>query len=148
MDRLAPFFEKFSLTARMFYSGFLCGSTGDQVSEHAGHLHVLRKGRLKITRPDARQMVIDTPSIPTSATAASLLSRGAVGIETLIAGGDDYEVLCTIPEAKAGLFTDAARQAGVVVTAIGTIMAGEGLPRFLDAEGRELALRRLSHSHF
>src|ERR1700747_1174482 len=63
MDRLAPFFEKFSLTARMFYSGFLCGSTGDQVSEHAGHLHVLRKGRLKITRPDARQMVIDAPSI-------------------------------------------------------------------------------------
>jgi AraC-like DNA-binding protein len=63
MDRLAPFFERFSLTARTFFSGLLCGSTGDQVSEHAGHLHVLKKGRLKITRPDARQMVIDTPSI-------------------------------------------------------------------------------------
>ncbi|WP_263354751.1 AraC family transcriptional regulator [Acidicapsa acidisoli] len=63
MDRLAPFFEKFSLTARMFYSGFLCGSSADQDSEYAGYLHVLRKGRLKITRPDARQMVIDTPSI-------------------------------------------------------------------------------------
>ena len=63
MDRLAPFFERFSLTARMFYSGLLCGSSVDQKSEHAGHLHVLRKGRLKITRPDARQMVIDTPSI-------------------------------------------------------------------------------------
>src|SRR5580704_4933684 len=63
MDRLAPFFERFSLTARMFYSGLLCGSTEDQVSEDAGHLHVLKKGRLKITRPDARQMVIDTPSI-------------------------------------------------------------------------------------
>jgi len=47
----------------MFYSGLLCGSTGDQVSEHAGHLHVLKKGRLKVTRPDARQIVIDTPSI-------------------------------------------------------------------------------------
>jgi hypothetical protein len=47
----------------MFYSGILCGSSGDQVSEHAGHLHVLKKGRLKITRPDARQMVIDMPSI-------------------------------------------------------------------------------------
>src|SRR5260370_16404844 len=63
MDRLAPFFERFSLTARMFYSGILCGSSADQESDHAGHLHVLRKGRLKITRPDARQMVIDTPSI-------------------------------------------------------------------------------------
>jgi AraC-like DNA-binding protein len=47
----------------MFYSGLLCGSTGDQASEHAGHLHVLKKGRLKITRPDARQIVIDAPSI-------------------------------------------------------------------------------------
>jgi AraC-like DNA-binding protein len=47
----------------MFYSGLLCGSSGNQESEHAGFLHVLRKGRLKITRPDARQMVIDTPSI-------------------------------------------------------------------------------------
>jgi AraC-like DNA-binding protein len=63
MDRLAPFFERFSLTARMFYSGLLCGSSGDQVSEHAGFLHVLKKGRLKITRPGARQIVIDTPSI-------------------------------------------------------------------------------------
>lgn len=63
MDRLAPFFKRFSLTARMFYSGLLCGSSADQESETAGHLHVLKKGRLKITRPDARQMVIDTPSI-------------------------------------------------------------------------------------
>ena len=63
MDQLAPFFERFSLTARTFYSGILCGSSGDQESEHAGHLDVLKKGRLKITRPDARQMAIDTPSI-------------------------------------------------------------------------------------
>ncbi|HVJ07840.1 MAG TPA: AraC family transcriptional regulator [Acidisarcina sp.] len=62
MDRLAPFFERFSLTARMFYSGLLCGSSADQ-SEHAAYLHVLKKGRLKVTRQDARQIVIDTPSI-------------------------------------------------------------------------------------
>jgi thiamine-monophosphate kinase len=92
--------------------------------------------------------VIDTPSIPASATAASLLSRGAVVIETLIAGGDDYEILCTVPEVKADAFAEAARQAGVAVTSIGTIMAGEGPPRFLDGEGVELALTRLSYSHF
>lgn len=39
------------------------GSSGDQESEHAGHLHALKNGRLTITRPDARQMFIDTPSI-------------------------------------------------------------------------------------
>jgi thiamine-monophosphate kinase len=92
--------------------------------------------------------VIDVPSIPASAAAASLLSRGTVSIETLIAGGDDYEILCTVPEAKVDLFAEAARQAGVAVTAIGTIMAGEGPPRFLDANGKELTLARLSYSHF
>jgi thiamine-monophosphate kinase len=92
--------------------------------------------------------VIDSPSIPTSVTAAGLLSRGVIGIETLIAGGDDYEILCTIPEARADAFAEAARQAGVAVTAIGTIMAGERPPRFLDGEGREMALTRLSYSHF
>ncbi|HEY4046770.1 MAG TPA: cupin domain-containing protein [Acidobacteriaceae bacterium] len=63
MDRLAPFFEGFPLTAQVFYSGLLCGSTGNNESEQAGHLHVLRKGRLKITQANARQMVIATPSI-------------------------------------------------------------------------------------
>ncbi len=92
--------------------------------------------------------VVDVPSIPASATAASLLSRGVVGIEALIAGGDDYEILCTVPEAKVDAFTEAARQAGVAVTAIGTIMAGEGLPRFLDGAGKEIALERRSYSHF
>jgi AraC-like DNA-binding protein len=47
----------------MFYSGLLCGSTGDQDSEHGGYVHVLKKGRLTITRPDAGEIVIDTPSI-------------------------------------------------------------------------------------
>jgi thiamine-monophosphate kinase len=92
--------------------------------------------------------VIDTPSIPASATAAVLLSRGVVALEALITGGDDYEILCTVPEARVDAFAKAAQQAGVAVTDIGTIMAGEGLPRFLDGAGRELALARLSHSHF
>src|SRR5215469_15967964 len=62
MDPLAPFFERFSLSARMFYSGRLCGKTGNQ-DEQAGYLHVLKKGTLKIIQPNARQIVIDSPSI-------------------------------------------------------------------------------------
>jgi thiamine-monophosphate kinase len=102
----------------------------------------------KLCAASAVSAVIDTPSIPASVTASSLLSRGVVGLETLIAGGDDYEILCTVPEAKVDLFAEAAQQAGVAVTAIGTIMAGDGAPRFLDAEGRELVLARQSYSHF
>jgi AraC-like DNA-binding protein len=47
----------------MFYAGRLCGSTGDHDRALVGHLHVLRKGRLTIVQPNARQIVVDTPSI-------------------------------------------------------------------------------------
>src|SRR5947208_1703899 len=62
MDRLAPFFEQFSLSARMFYSGAFCGISPN-LDEQAGYLHVLKKGRLTITHPKARPVIVDTPSI-------------------------------------------------------------------------------------
>src|ERR1700761_3510184 len=62
MDRLAPFFERFSVSARMFYSGRLCGISPN-LNERGGYLHVLRKGVLTVTHPNARQLIIDTPSI-------------------------------------------------------------------------------------
>src|SRR5262249_54698190 len=92
--------------------------------------------------------VIDVPSIPTSATAATLLSRGVVGFEALIAGGDDYEILCTVPEGSSGGLEAAAREAGIAVTAIGTVMAGGGGAPLLFPRGREIALARQSWSHF
>jgi thiamine-monophosphate kinase len=91
---------------------------------------------------------IDSTRIPLSAAAAALLARGAVGVEAIVAGGDDYEVLCTIPENRFDAFARAAAVAGVAVTCIGTVTAGKSVPRFLDAGGREIALQRLSYSHF
>jgi thiamine-monophosphate kinase len=45
-------------------------------------------------------------------------------------------------------FVQAAESAGVALTAIGQVVAGTGAPRFLDADGAEIALKRLSYSHF
>jgi AraC-like DNA-binding protein len=63
MDRLAPFFERFPLSARVFYSGRLCGSSDNHETEEAGHLHVLRQGRLKIIHPKKRPVIVDQPSV-------------------------------------------------------------------------------------
>ena len=92
--------------------------------------------------------VIDAASVPLSAAAASLCARGAVGIETLVSGGDDYEILCAIPENRFEAFAQAAGLAGVAVASIGTVIAGVSTPGFLDAQGREIPLKRLSYSHF
>jgi thiamine-monophosphate kinase len=91
---------------------------------------------------------IDAQSIPLSATAAALFARGAVGVEALVSGGDDYEILCTIPEASFEVFAQDAGLTGVAVTSIGTVIADTSPPRFLDGQGREIALPRLSYSHF
>ena len=77
-----------------------------------------------------------------------MLFRSTVGIETIVSGGDDYEILCAIPEDSFEAFVQAAGQAGVAVTSIGMVVAGSSVPRFLDGEGAELALPRLSYSHF
>jgi thiamine-monophosphate kinase len=92
--------------------------------------------------------VIDLESIPLSGAARDLGSRGVVGLETLIAGGDDYEILCTLPEDRVEAFAKAARDAGIAVSSIGTVVAGSAVPKFIDGQGREIALERLSYSHF
>lgn len=91
---------------------------------------------------------VDVPNVPLSAAAAGLIARNAVCVETLLAGGDDYEVLCTVAPAQSDALIAAGRAVGVPVTAIGTIVAGGARPRFLDGQGQELALKRLSYSHF
>jgi thiamine-monophosphate kinase len=92
--------------------------------------------------------VIDLESIPLSDAARDLVSRGIAGLETLIAGGDDYEILCTLPEDRVAAFVKAARDAGVAVSSIGTVVAGSAAPKFVDGQGREIALERRSYSHF
>jgi len=91
---------------------------------------------------------IHAPGIPLSRTAAALVARGVVGIDALITGGDDYEVLCAIPEARFEAFVLDARKAGVAISPIGAVIAGTAIPSFLDGQGRELALKRRSWSHF
>lgn len=62
MDPLTPFFEQFTLSARMFYSGAFCGISPN-LEEQAGYLHVLKKGNLTITHPKAQPIVVAAPSI-------------------------------------------------------------------------------------
>ncbi len=83
--------------------------------------------------------VIDLKSIPLSGPVSAALAAGAVGMAEIISGGDDYEILCAIPQDTFDEFVRTAQTAGVAVGAIGTIIAGESPPKWLDAEGKEFA---------
>jgi thiamine-monophosphate kinase len=92
--------------------------------------------------------VIDAASVPLSEAARELMEQGLASLETAVSGGDDYEILCTIAEDRFEAFAEAARGVGVAVTPIGAVVAGKMAPKWLDAEGKEIALPRLSYSHF
>ncbi|BAM89320.1 thiamin-monophosphate kinase [Bradyrhizobium oligotrophicum S58] len=91
---------------------------------------------------------IELSHVPTSPAATRLLSSGATSWESLVSGGDDYEILCTVPAAQCEAFRAAANAADIAVTDIGAIVAGTNTPRFRDGQGRPITLRRLSFSHF
>jgi len=63
VDRLSPFFSHFSLSARVFFSGQLCGTSNDHVTKTAGHLHVLRSGALRILQPGEPPLIVSEPTV-------------------------------------------------------------------------------------
>lgn len=91
---------------------------------------------------------IDLMAVPLSEQARRLVAKSSSSIEAIVSGGDDYEVVCAIPENRWDSFLAAARQVNVQLRGIGKVEAGAAAPRFLDAAGKPVALKRLSYSHF
>ncbi len=91
---------------------------------------------------------VELAHVPLSQAAVKAMAGGGTRIETLLAGGDDYEILCAVPENRVADFKAAVAQTGIAAADIGVITVGTAVPEFVDAEGRPIALPRLSYSHF
>lgn len=102
----------------------------------------------KMCRASGVSAVIEIEKVPLSSAAQAMLAGASTGIEKLVAGGDDYEILCAVPESRVAAFLSAAQQMKVPATVIGTIVEGGARPGFVDALGREIDLQSLSYSHF
>jgi len=100
----------------------------------------------KLCRVSGIAARIDAAAVPLSEAARAAIHVDPAMRETALTGGDDFEVLCTVPEPLTQAFRTAAQTARVPVTEIGVVEAGQGA-HFMDA-GRELTFRRLSFSHF
>jgi len=90
---------------------------------------------------------IEVSRIPVSDAAKAVIASDSGMLDTAITGGDDYEIVCTVPAAKTDSFRAAAKAAQVAVTDVGEIKAGKDA-RFLGADGRTLNFKRMSFSHF
>jgi len=100
----------------------------------------------KLARVSGIAARIDAAAVPLSDAARAAIAADPALRETALTGGDDFEILCTVPDSLTGAFRAAAAAAKVAVTDIGAIEAGAGAHFFDD--GRELAFKRLSFSHF
>jgi thiamine-monophosphate kinase len=101
----------------------------------------------KLCRVSQISADVDAARVPLSDAAKAAVAADPTMLETALTGGDDFEIVCTVPVARADSFRAAARAAQVPVTEIGRIAAGEGA-RFLGRDGRPLSFKRASFSHF
>jgi AraC-like DNA-binding protein len=62
-DPLSPLFKRFTLSARLFYSGALCGIADFDNNQGIGMLHVLRRGRLRVAHPPAPSFELTQPTL-------------------------------------------------------------------------------------
>jgi thiamine-monophosphate kinase len=102
----------------------------------------------KMMRVSGVSADVEAACVPLSPEAAALIAAHAGAFETALTGGDDYEILASIPPQNASVFEARAAEAGVAVTRIGHVLRGDGAPRFRDASGAPIAFARGSYSHF
>jgi thiamine-monophosphate kinase len=101
----------------------------------------------KLCRVSGVAADVDVARVPLSEAARAVIAANPDAVESVLTGGDDYEIICTVPPAKTGSFHAAAKAANVAVSEIGEIKSGEGT-RFIAADGRALTFKRASYSHF
>ncbi|HYQ80394.1 MAG TPA: AIR synthase-related protein, partial [Anaeromyxobacteraceae bacterium] len=63
-----------------------------------------------------------------------------------VSGGEDYELLCTIPVPRLGAALAAARRAGTRLTVVGSVVEGRGV-RVARPGGGRYRPRRTGHDH-
>jgi thiamine-monophosphate kinase len=102
----------------------------------------------KLCRASGVSAEVDASKIPLSSAARAALREAPALLTTILGGGDDYEILCTVAAEKADAFRAAAANAKVAVTAIGRIVANNGPPRFCDEADKDVEIGQGSFSHF
>lgn len=100
----------------------------------------------KLCRASKLAADVDVGQVPLSPAARVALAAAPELMDTVLSGGDDYEIALTIAPKKVAAFRRAAAAAGVPVTEIGRLRKGEGA-RFMQ-NGKVLSFARAGYSHF
>jgi thiamine-monophosphate kinase len=101
----------------------------------------------KMAKASGLTAEVDLASIPLSAAARLALEADPSRIDTIVTGGDDYELLCAVAPENLDEFSAEAAAAGVSAISIGRFCKGDSLPLFSDATGQK-RYQVGSYTHF
>lgn len=85
--------------------------------------------------------------IPLSADVKRITTSYSNMVHTALTGGDDYEILFTIPRQKSSDFEAYLQENQLSLSKIGEITANVGKVSVLDRDGEEVEFQTLSYSH-
>jgi thiamine-monophosphate kinase len=91
--------------------------------------------------------IVEAALLPLSVAAQSALAHDPARLQTMLGGGDDYELLFTAAADADVRLRALSRELGLAITGIGHIEAGQGV-RVLDAAGSEIAVAVGGYEHF
>lgn len=100
----------------------------------------------KLCRASSVATEIDIARVPLSDAARAALAADPALIETVLTGGDDYELLLTLAADKLSAFRASGQAAGITVTEIGQVVTGAGT-RFM-RDGEAITFAKPAYSHF
>jgi thiamine-monophosphate kinase len=90
---------------------------------------------------------VEISRVPLSPAASAAVAADPAALTLAVTGGDDYEVLCSVPHAGCSAFEEAAARCGIPVARIGDVIAGDAPPSF-SLGTRAMTFERGSFSHF
>ena len=90
---------------------------------------------------------IQAAALPLSPATRAVVAAEPARLAAVLGGGDDYELLLTVPAGKAAAIPMLAAETGVPLTHIGRIEAGKGVT-VLDATGKAIPVPVAGYQHF
>jgi thiamine-monophosphate kinase len=90
---------------------------------------------------------VSAADVPLSEAAGAAVKRDPALLSVCLTGGDDYEIICTVPPEKASDFEASVSSAAVPVRKIAEVTQNGGRAEFVDSAGLEMDFGNRSFSH-
>ncbi|WP_114943788.1 thiamine-phosphate kinase [Microvirga calopogonii] len=125
----------------------LAGALRDHASAAMDVSDGLAGDLAKMMRVSGASALIEADRVPLSGAAAQAVRLSPDLLDLALTGGDDYEILCTVPETDLDSFRKEADRVGIALSVIGRVISGDDLPVFR-MNGLERRYDVGSYQHF